>query len=182
MTTFDPHLLDALEAGTVETVQGTVWRQILEPTSVLRPNQRGARWNPAGTEALYCSLDPGTTAAEIDHLISVQPVPITRQRTTHSIDVVISRVVDLRPIPWADVFDHAYDPSAVDHCQGIGAAASWLGCGALLVPSRRTDGHNLVIFVANLDIDDSVEVGSDAYGYPPGPPNDIDWSPLLPLS
>ena len=73
MATFDPHLLDALEASTLEAVRGMVWRQILEPTSVLRPNQRGARWNPPGTEALYCSLDPATAAAEIDHLFSVQP-------------------------------------------------------------------------------------------------------------
>lgn len=82
MATFDPHLLDALEASTVDTVHGMVWRQILEPTSVLRPNQRGARWNPSGTEALYCSLDPATAAAEIDHLVSVQPVPITRPKAT----------------------------------------------------------------------------------------------------
>lgn len=178
MATFDPLLLDALEASTVENVHGTVWRQILEPTSVLRPNQRGARWNPPGTEALYCSLDPGTAAAEVDHLISVQPVPITRQRTTHPIDVAVSRVVDLRPTSWAAAFEHAYDPSIVEHCQAIGAAASWLGCGGLLVPSQRTAGDNLVIYVANLDIDDSVDAGSESYEHPPGPPTDLDWSPL----
>lgn len=181
MTTFDPHLLDALEASTVETVQGTVSRQILEPTSALRPNQRGARWNPVGTEALYCSLDPATAAAEIGHLISVQPVPITRQRTTLAIVVTISRVVDLRPTPWADPFDHAYDPSVVDDCQGIGAAAFWLGCGGLLVRSQRSDGDNLVIFVANLDIEDSVDVGAEPYEYPPGPPTGLDWPPLIHL-
>lgn len=178
MTTFDPHLLDALEASTVETVQGVVWRQILEPTSVLRPNQRGARWNPIGTEALYCSLDPDTAAAEIDHLISVQPVPITRQRLTYAIDVTLSRVVDLRAVPWADEFVHAYDATDVEQCRIIGAAASWLGSGGLLVPSQRADGDNLVIFIANLDIDDSIDTGSEPYEHPPGPSGGLDWSPL----
>mgnify|MGYP000970658678 CR=1 FL=1 len=101
MTPFDPALLDALEGSEVATaVAGTVWRQILEPTSVMRPNQRGARWNPAGTEALYCSLDPDAAAAEIDNLVNSQPVPITRQRLTYAVDVRLGRVADLRPEPW----------------------------------------------------------------------------------
>jgi hypothetical protein len=177
VTAFDPRLLDALEASEVKRVAGTVWRQILEPTSVMRPNQRGARWNPAGTEALYCSLDPGTAAAEIDHLLSVQPVPLTRQRLTHSINVTISVVVDLRPTPWSQPFAYSYDETDIEECRSIGNAASWLGCGGLIAASQRASGDNLVIFVANLDIDDSVDPGA-AYSYPPGPAVDLDWSPL----
>lgn len=177
MATYDPHLLDALEASSVESVHGVVWRQVLEPTSVLRPNQRGARWNSPGVEALYCSLHPATAAAEIDHLISVQPVQVARQRLTYSLKVTISRVVDLRPTPWGVEFSYVYNATDVEECQTIGAAASWLGSGGLLVPSQRADGDNLVIFMANLDIDDNVEVGSDAYEHPPGPPNG-DWPPL----
>ncbi len=108
----------------------------------------------------------------------MQPVPITRERLTFAIEVTISKVIDLRPTPWGEEFHHPYDASEVDQCQTIGAAASWLGIGGLLVPSQRADGDNLVIFVANLDVDDSVEVSSDAYPHPPGPPTDIDWSPL----
>lgn len=136
MATFDPRLLDALESSTVETVRGVVWRQILEPTAVLRPNQRGARWNRPGTEALYCSLDPATAAAEIDHLISVQPVPITRQRLTYAIEVTISTIVDLRPDALGDQFDYVHDAGDVDGCQTIGAAAAWLGCGGLSFRAR----------------------------------------------
>lgn len=126
MTAYDPRLLDALEASTVATVRGVVWRQILEPTSVLRSNQRGARWNPPGTEALYCSLDPETAAAEIDHLISSQPVPITRQRSTYGIDVVVSRVVDIRSPGWSEGFGFSYDVTDVEVCQTIGGAVAVL--------------------------------------------------------
>jgi RES domain-containing protein len=178
MTPFDPHLLDALEASQVDEVSGTVWRQILEPTSVMRPNQRGARWNPAGTEALYCSLAPDTAAAEITHLITQQSIPITRQRITWPITVSVSRVVDLRPEPWAAQFGYEYDPTDIDQCRTIGAATAWLDCAGLIAPSQRADGDNLVIFVANLDIDDSTDPGPDGFPYPPGPPTDLTWGLL----
>ncbi len=178
MRPFDPGLLDALEAGEVEAVIGTVWRQVLEPTSVMRPNQRGARWNPSGTEALYCALDPITAAAEVDHLLSAQSVPITRPRVTYALDVAISRVVDIRPDSWSRPFTYAYDPANAEHCQTIGAAAAWLGCGGLLVRSLRSDGDNLVILMANLAVDDSAEPEGEGYPYPPGPPPDLTWSQL----
>lgn len=75
-----PALLDALEEAEIGCLRGSVWRQVLAPTNVLRANIRGARWNLPNTEALYCSLDPSTAAAEIDNLLMAQPVPITRQR------------------------------------------------------------------------------------------------------
>lgn len=81
-------------------------------------------------------------------------------------------------MPWGDEFRHAYDATDVDQCQTIGAAASWLGSGGLLAASQRADGHNLIIFIANLDIDDSVEVGSGAFMHPPGPPTDFNWQSL----
>lgn len=175
---FDPNLLDALEASTVARVEGTVWRQILDPTSVMRPNQRGGRWNRPGTEALYSSLAPATATAEIDHLVNSQPVPITRQRRTFEIAVRLSWVIDLRAEPWAETFAYPYDPTDIEQCQAIGAAAAWLECSGLIVPSQRQRGDNLVIFVANLDHDDSLEPAADGHPYPPGPPADLRGAPL----
>lgn len=178
MAPFDPHLLDALEASEVEGVAGTVWRQILLPTSVTRPNQRGARWNTLGVETLYCSTDPDTAAGEMDHLVRMQPVPITRQRVTYPIAVVVSRVADLRPQPLGACFDYAYDPGDAEDCQLIGAAAAWLGLGGLIARSLRGSGHNLAIFVANLDADDRMEPGKQGFEFPPGPPSDQRWTSL----
>lgn len=45
-------LLAALQQAEVGALTGTVWRQVLVPTNVLRPNVLGARWNRPGTEAL----------------------------------------------------------------------------------------------------------------------------------
>ncbi|MEQ1699436.1 MAG: RES family NAD+ phosphorylase [Ilumatobacteraceae bacterium] len=172
--TFDPHLLDAIEkCGVDAPLGGTVWRQILEPTSVLRPNILGARWNPPGVEALYCSLDPETAAAEIDHLINSQPIPITRERQTHAINVRLSRVVDIR-----DCAHYDFDFHDLVECEEVGAAVSWLGYGGLLVPSLRGAADNLVIYVAQIEPDDHVEASAPHYVYPPGPPAGLAWTPL----
>lgn len=115
------------------------------PSSVVRANLRGARWNPPGVEALYCSLDPGTAAAEIDNLLAAQPVPITRQRLTYPLRVRLTRIVDLRPHPFASGFDYEHDVTNTVQCRTIGAAAAWLGAGGIIVPSVRAGGDNLVI-------------------------------------
>jgi RES domain-containing protein len=168
----DPHLLDALEGSELPApVGGIVWRQVLDPTSALRPNLRGARFNPLGVEALYCSLDPDTAAAEIDHLIAQQPVPITRVRRSFGIRVHLSRVADLRPTPWGRPFQYNCDLTDWEQCQTIGAAAAWLGIAGLIVPSIRHDADNLVVFVGNLDLDDVVDTVDDGHEYPPGPPD-----------
>lgn len=78
---FDPSVLDAIEESVVEW-RGKAYRQVFEGTDVLRANIRGARWNPPEVEALYCSLQSRTAAAEIDHLINRQPVPIRTPRLT----------------------------------------------------------------------------------------------------
>ena len=175
--TFDPKLLDAIErSDTGVPIHGTVWRQILEPSSVLRPNLRGARWNPAGIEALYCSLDPQTAAAEIDNLISSQPIPITRERQTYAIEVRLARVVDLRSCTH-----YSFQFDDLRECAMVGAAVSWLGYGGLLVPSLR-GSDNLVVFVTQLGPDDSVQPVDGFHVYPPGPPTDLVWHRLGPVA
>jgi len=60
---YDPSLLDAIEERLVEW-SGMVHRQVFEGTDVLRANVRGGRWNPPEVEAVYCSLQSRTAAAE----------------------------------------------------------------------------------------------------------------------
>ena len=169
MAPHDPDLLDALEDSRIDRVEGVVWRQVFEPTAVLRANLRGGRWNPPGVEALYASLDPDTVAAEIQYLSDQQPVPITRQRTTHSLKVRLSGVADLLAAPMGPAFGYSYDPTDADTCAEIGAAAAWLRLAGLIVPSVRATGANLVVFTLNLGADDYLDP-ADHYPYPPGPP------------
>lgn len=127
----------------------------------MRPNQRGARWNPQDTEALYCSLDSLTASAEIDYLVSLQSVPITKPRVTHELAVGLKRVADLSTDAALETVRLSIDlinTSGIDECRRIGAACAWLGFDGLLVPSARSDGTNLVVFVTNLDPDSTVEV------------------------
>ena len=91
---------------------------------------------PAST--LYCSLDPLTAASEVDNLLAAQPMPIRRQRLTYPVRTQLSRVADLRPHPSA--FAYEFDLDDAEQCQMIGAVASWLGCGALVIPSLRSKG------------------------------------------
>lgn len=176
-----PALLDALEQAEIGCIRGSVWRQVLVPTSALRSNIRGARWNPPNTEALYCSLDPATAAAEVDHLLAAQPVPITRQRISYEIAVELSRVADLRDPGWNTTpFGWDYDITADVDCAAIGAAADWLGLDGLLAPSLRAPAANLVIYPANVSADDHYDLADppDGHPYPPGPPVDATWPHL----
>ena len=171
-TTFSPEMLDVIEARDLESWQGTIWRQVFAGTPSLRSNIRGGRWNPPGTEALYASLLPETSAAEIDFLMSLQPVPILRDRLTIELEATLSRVTDLSDhAQLARVGLSIEDLTAEDpsRCQHVGAAVAWLGCGGLLVPSARHEGINLVVFVNNLGPDDVVQESAE-HAYPPGPP------------
>jgi RES domain-containing protein len=158
---FDPELLDAIEELGTKPWNGVVWRQVFEGTPPTRPNQRGGRWNPPDVEALYCSLDAETAAAEIDHLISVQPVPIRKPRVTFELEVTLSRIVDLSDESNLDRVGAPIGTirsNGVDECQLVGAAIAWLGYEAVLVPSARSNTLNLVVFVNNVEPDNSVDV------------------------
>lgn len=159
--TFDPEFLDFLEARAVDHWEGVVWRQVIGSSDPLRPNQRGARWNPPGLEALYCSLAEDTASAEIDFLISLQPVPIRKSRISIELEVNLTRVIDLRDASGLDAFgieraDFAGETHQVT--RPIGRAVAWLGCAGLLVPSARHPGSNLVIFTNEMDPSDGIEV------------------------
>jgi RES domain-containing protein len=158
--TFAPELLDLLESRATEQWSGSVWREVLGDTNPLRPNQRGARWNPPGVEALYCSLLKSTAKAEIDYLLSVQSVPV-RTRRSIQLYVQLTRVidlVDLSPLASFGMDRTSLLGPAVAESRLLGHAVSWLGCAGLLVPSARHGGTNLVIYTNQLAPTDRVDI------------------------
>ncbi len=160
---FDPTLLDAIEETVVEW-SGTVYRQVFEGTEVLRANVRGGRWNPPAVEALYCSLQPQTAGAEIDHLIARQPVPILTPRVTHRLSVTLAKVADLRNLAALESCDISPDmvmAEGLSVSQLVGGAVNWLQCAGMLIPSARAGGDNLVIFVNNMVPTDAIDPVSD---------------------
>lgn len=157
--TFDPALLDALE-DLVHPWSGTVWRQVFAGSAPLRPNLRGARWNPPDVEALYCSLDAKGAAAELDHIAERQPIPIRKLRLTIELDVSLQRVVhltDLELLAGIGFSKTELTGSDLATPQHVGHAVAWLGCGGLLVPSIRHPARNLVVYVNNMVPDDRLD-------------------------
>lgn len=159
-STFPPELLDLLESRAIAVWSGLVWREALGDTDPLRPNHRGARWNPPGVEALYCSLLEDTAKAEVDFLLSLQSVPVRKRRSVQ-LDVELTRVVDLADLSPLASFGLAsadlLGPTVVAP-RFVGRAVSWLGCAGLLVPSARHSGSNLVIYTNQMSPTDRVEL------------------------
>jgi RES domain-containing protein len=91
----DPALLDVLERFSAERWAGRVYRHILGSASPELVNERGARWNPPGTPALYTSLAETTAKAEGNHVIAMQPVPPRAKRTIYELDVSVAKLLDL---------------------------------------------------------------------------------------
>lgn len=160
--TFDPALLDLLEGSAIDApFSASFWRQVLGDTDPLTPNVRGARWNPPDVEALYCASSEAGVKAEIDHLISCQPVAITRVRKTYPLRVRLDRVIDLRTnLASTGLKTLSDDLGSIRECQRVGAAAAWLEFEGLLVPSLRTQAVNLVIFTSCLGPNALIEIAS----------------------
>jgi RES domain-containing protein len=152
-------LVDRLQQLEPEAWSGIVYRHMLGDRDPLLPNTRGARWNPLGIDALYSSLERMTALAEGDYLIAAQPVPLRVKRVLHRIRVTLRSVIRLTDAALLSEIgiDHLAlanaDPTA---CQMVGQAAAWLEFDGLIVPSARARGLNLVVFVANQEIEPEV--------------------------
>jgi len=161
---FEQTVLDALEAVEPARWEGEVWRVVLGARNPLLANTTGARWNPRDTAALYASLERGTVLAELDHLRSIQTPPTRRSAyRLHLIRVRVDRMLDLRELGLLESMGVGPAELAADDyssCQGVGGAAAWLGVDAVLVPSARIEGNNLVVFTDKQDPDAPLELVS----------------------
>jgi RES domain-containing protein len=84
--------LEALETGIWD---GLAWRHMFADNPPTRVNESGARWNPPGVPAIYCSLDRTTALAEGDYALSAQPLTPTVKRTVYNLRVHLEKVLDL---------------------------------------------------------------------------------------
>lgn len=144
-----PDLLKVLEALESHPWEGLAWRHMFGENTPARANDLGARWNPPGVPAIYCSLDRMTAVAEGDYSIAVQPLRPTVKRTIYILRIRLETVLDLsEQSVLLDLGIGEPELSNVDHaaCQRIGGAAEWLEHDGLLIPSARSSGVNLVIF------------------------------------
>jgi RES domain-containing protein len=160
MAIHDPDLLDAIERLGSERLDGvTVWRHMFNDNPPELTNTRGARWNPAGLAAIYASEDRETAIAEGQHAIDSQPLRPRARRYLYELRVSAQRVVRVQQSDLTSLGLDAADLASTDFtaCQKIGAHAAFLGYDAIVVPSARTPGSNVVIFVNELAADAEFE-------------------------
>lgn len=161
MATYDPRLLDAIEALPVTAWQGHVWRHMFNDYPPDKVNTSGARWNPPGVGAIYTALHRTTALAEGQHAIDVQPCRTYARRVLYELEVSVADLIDLTaPGALQAVGLSTNDVSADDlaACQRVGGAAAWLSRGGLLVPSARDANANLVIIVGTTGLEDDLTI------------------------
>jgi RES domain-containing protein len=160
MTIHDPELLDAIESLGAEALDDLiVWRHMFNDHPPELANTRGARWNPPGLAAIYSSEERDTAIAEGQHAIDVQPLRPRARRYVHQLRISAKKVLRIGrsdlPILGLDTADlNSADFAA---CQRVAAHAAFLDYDALIVPSARADGSNVVIFVNELAADATFE-------------------------
>lgn len=160
MTIHDPRLLDAIESLGAEALDDvTVWRHMFNDHPPELANTRGARWNPPGLAAIYTSEDRVTAIAEGQHAIDVQPLRPKARRFVYELRISARRVLRIRHSDLPTLGLDSADLTSPDFtaCQRVAAHAAFLDYDALIVPSARADGSNVVIFVNELAADASFE-------------------------
>lgn len=156
MAIHDPELLDAIERLGSESLDAvTVWRHMFNDNAPELSNTRGARWNPAGLGAIYTSELRDTAIAEGQHVIDSQPLRPKARRFVYQLRVSAAKALRIGYEDLAAVGLDRSDLESSDFssCQRVGAHAAFLGYDALIVPSARADGSNVVIFVNELAAD-----------------------------
>jgi RES domain-containing protein len=155
MAIHDPALLDAIERLGSESLDNvTVWRHMFNDHPPELANTRGARWNPPGLAAIYTSEQRATALAEGQHAIDMQPLRPEARRYAYQLRVSATKALRITPDLSALGLAPA-DLTSTDFtsCQRVAAHAAFLEYDALIVPSARADGANVVIFVNELGVD-----------------------------
>jgi hypothetical protein len=178
-TVRDSRLIDALEAVTRESFEGTVWRVVREGRDPCQCSASGGRWDDGSFNVLYTSLDRDGAVAEMYfHLLRGQPVfPSKVRYTLHALKVELSETLRLPALPdlaalGLDIsrygqLSYVERTQEYPRTQEIAEVAHFLDCDGIVVPSARWPCTNLVLFCDRLS-PDAIEIVED-HGI-------IDWS------
>lgn len=161
----DLTLLDKIDAFARERFEGRVWRCVREGRDPLLGSPSQSRWCNGEFSVLYTSLDRDGALAEINALLSLQPVfPSKLRWICYEVRVRAPNTLRLADLPTLEklgVDTSAYAQRRYERTQGVADAAFFLGFDGLLVPSARWDCSNLVLFTDRLGPAD-IELVSDS--------------------
>jgi hypothetical protein len=167
----DRVILDALDAMRPEAFAGEVWRVTAPGRDPLRGSTADGRWSPAGEfEVLHTSLERDGALTEIGYRLSLEPVwPSRAQHAVHRIAARTARALrfpDVASLQPFGVDGALYATFAYGPTQALAAAARFLGCDSLSVPSARSPALHLVVFPDVLPDDGALTVLET---------EDVDW-------
>jgi len=154
----DVGLTDALDKCVPQTFQGPVWRAVRDGRDPLSPSPSHSRWCNGTFDVLYTSLTMDGAIAEIDALLSLQPVFPSKMRwRVFEIAAIAPRTLylaDFAALANLGVDVARYRDRNYSRSQEIADVASFLGFDGLIVPNARWDCNNLVLFTDRLAPDD----------------------------
>ena len=159
----NPELLDRLQGLAAQTFKETVWRMVRAGRNPLTASNPKGRWDDGSFDVLYTTLQPDTARAEVFfHLMRAQPVyPSELKIHLHELHADLQKVLAFETVEALTAFgvdaatfgttDYAKLQAEYSVTQQIGEAAQFLGFDAIIVPSARWPGQNLVVLTnANL--------------------------------
>jgi RES domain len=153
----DRAILDALEGLESEVLEATVWRVVRKGRDPLRGAVANGRWNAVGEfEVLYTSLSPEGALAEVGYRLSIEPVwPSRIEHQIHTLKVRADHALtfeSLNQLQGLGVNIERFENFDYAATQAIAAAAHFLEFDALIVPSARYKGSNVVAFLDRLQV------------------------------
>jgi RES domain-containing protein len=153
----DRAILDDLESRALHRIKKNVWRVTRKGRDPLRGAVASGRWNAIGEfEVLYASLTAEGALAEVGHRLSLEPIwPSRIAHEIHTLRVNVDRALifsDVQQLEKLGVNVAKFGGYEYAATQAIAAAAHFLEFEALIVPSARYGGFNLVMFLDRLQI------------------------------
>lgn len=161
----DLELLDAIDAFDREPFEGKVWRVVREGRDPTLGGPSQSRWCDGRFDILYTSLERDGAIAEVDALLTSQPVFPSKMRwERHELRIRAAktlRIADPPMLAKLGVDMAAYQERRYDRTQAVADAAFFLGFDGLLAPSARWTCSNLMLFTSRLQPSD-VEPTADS--------------------
>jgi len=158
-------LLDHLCALSVERYAGEVFRATGMTADPLASSVNGGRWAPASREGaevpvLYTSVErDGALAEVVSYLMLLTPLP-SKPLKVSRLGVSTARTLRLARagLEQLGVDMARYGERDYGRTQNIGAALAFLGLDGLIAPSARWPCDNLMIFTANSQLSERLDV------------------------
>jgi RES domain-containing protein len=173
-------LLDAIDRETPTPYSGRLWRAVTDGFAPLRPSRAGGRWDDGSFDVLYTSASrEGALAESWFHMAKGQPiVPSKIAKRLFLIEADLKRVLDLSGdgrlaalgvnVATYGRLSYVQRVEEYPSLQQIGEAAFFYEYQAVIVPSARWPGTNVVIMtehvaVTQLEVVDDEPVDVDAW-------------------